>query len=79
VSTPGLETRFHSFVVKVWAEVTDEKTGSIGWRGRITHVPSGRRAYVTDLDQIGKFIGAYLVEMGADLKHGLRNLVSKWL
>lgn len=35
--------------------------------------------YVTDLDEIGNFIGAYLVEMGADLKQGIRKLVRKWL
>lgn len=78
ISIPGLETRLHSFVVKVWSDVTDEKAGATSWRGHITHVPSGRRAYVTDLDEIRKFIGSYLVEMGVDLGEGIRGLVRKW-
>jgi hypothetical protein len=78
VSTPELETRFHSFVLKVWSEIKDEKTGSIGWRGYITHVPSGRRVYVTELNEFGEFIRPYLTEMGADLKHGLRDMIDKW-
>ena len=79
VSTPPIETRLHSFIVKVWSEVTDEKTGEVGWRGHITHVPSGKRVYVTDLDEIRRFISAYLVEMGVDLKTKVRSIVGKWL
>jgi hypothetical protein len=65
-------------VVKVWSEITDEKTGSIGWQGYITHVPSGKRLHVTGLEQFGKFIASYLAEMEVDLKHGLRHLVDRW-
>jgi hypothetical protein len=79
VSAPTIETRLHSFIVKVWTELTDEKTGATGWRGHITHVPSGRRVYITDLDELREFIRAYLVEMGADLKQGLRKVIGKWI
>jgi len=79
VSTPGIETRVHSFIVKVWSEVTDERAGAISWHGHITHVPSGRRAYITDLDAIRKFISGYLAEMGVEIKTGMRNFMGKWL
>jgi hypothetical protein len=42
-------------------------------------VPSGRRAYITELDEIRSFIAEYLVEMGVNLGRGIRRLVGKWL
>ena len=52
--------------MKVWSESTEEKT--VTWRGYITHVPSGKRLYITDLRKICDFIGGYLAEMGVALK-----------
>ncbi len=79
VSFPSLETRLNSFIVKIWLEPPDDKTKATKWRGHVTHVPSGRRAYITDLDELRKFIADYLVEMDADLGRGLRRLVGKLL
>ena len=59
-----LEPYTHSFVVKVWLEETVEEAGRAKWRGHITHVPSGERRYVKDLDEITAFIAPYLEEMG---------------
>ena len=54
------EAHTHSFVVKVWLEETVEQAGRATWRGHVTHVPSGERRYLEDLDDITAFIAPYL-------------------
>ena len=61
--------------MKVWSESTEEKV--VTWRGYITHVPSGKRLHVTDLDKICEFIGGYLAEMGVVLKPGIQRWFRK--
>ena len=51
-----LEFNTHSFVVKVWLEGTADESRQIKWRGHITHVQSGRRAYFENLDKITDFM-----------------------
>lgn len=58
----------HSFIVKIWleelpeeAEEADEAT----WRGHITHVPSGRRRYFEQLQDVVGFIRTYLETLTA--------------
>ena len=65
-----LESNTHSFIVKVWLEETAEEAGQATWRGHITHVPSGERRYLQDLDKIAAFIAPYLEEMGVKLDLG---------
>jgi hypothetical protein len=62
-----LEDNAHSFVVKIWPEGVDEKTGVVTWRGRITHVPGGERRYLKDLDDVTVFMASYLESMGVKL------------
>jgi len=62
------ESNTHSFVIKVWLEETAEEAGRATWRGHITHVPSGERRYLKDLDDITAFIASYLKGMGIELK-----------
>ena len=71
------EANTHPFVVKVWLEETAAEAGRARWRGHITHVPSGERRYVEDLEEIDVFIASYLEEMGVDLDLGQR--VQQWL
>jgi hypothetical protein len=60
------ENHTHSFIVKVWLERTAaERASQVTWRGHITHVPSGERRYLKDLNEVIYFIGPYLEEMGA--------------
>ncbi len=54
----------HSFIVKLWLEETAEENGRATWRGHITHVPSGTRRYLKDLEDIVSFIKPYLEAMG---------------
>ena len=57
----------HSFVVKVWVERTRSAARGAAWRGHITHVPSGERQYIEELDAISLFIAPRLAGMGARL------------
>jgi hypothetical protein len=66
----------HSFIVKVWLE-EGAKAGQVTWCGHITHVPSGERRYLRDLDDITTFIAAYLERMG--VKPGIRWRIRQWL
>jgi hypothetical protein len=57
----------HSFIVKVWLERTRSAVHGPAWRGRITHVPSGERQYVEELDAIALFIAPRLAALGVRL------------
>lgn len=65
METPEFQT--HSFIVRIWLEETAEETGRALWRGKVTHVPSGARRYVKDLDEIVAFIVLYLQELGVQV------------
>ena len=73
----SLEPDAQSFIVKVWVEERTEEGGRGTWRGHITHVPSGERRYLKNLDEIGDFIAPYLELM--DLKLGVRWHMRSWL
>ena len=66
----------HSFIIKVWLEETAEEAGRATWRGHVTHVPSGERRYIQDLDKIQDFIAPYLEGMGVRLRARFR--VRQW-
>jgi hypothetical protein len=51
-----LENDTHSFVVRIWHELTDREGNIVTWRGSIDHVGSGERAYFHDLYGIVNFI-----------------------
>jgi hypothetical protein len=55
-----------SFIIKIWLEETAEEAGRATWRGHITHVPSGQRQYIQNLDRIPWFIMPYLEAMGVE-------------
>jgi hypothetical protein len=60
------ESSNQSFIVKIWLEETAEEADRATWRGHVTHVPSGQRRYIKDLDGITAFIAPYLEEMGVE-------------
>lgn len=60
------EAYTNSFIVRIWLEETAEEAGRATWRGHITHVPSGERRYLKDLDDIVAFIVPYLQRMGIE-------------
>ena len=71
------ESNTHPFIVKIWLEETAEEAGRARWRGHITHVPSGERHYLQDLDEITMFILPYLEAMGVRPAIGWR--ARQWL
>jgi hypothetical protein len=58
------EATTHPFIVRIWLEETAEEAGRATWRGYVTHVPSGERRYIHDLDEIQTFIAPYMEAMG---------------
>jgi hypothetical protein len=64
----------NSFVVKVWIEETDVEMSQVAWRGHITHVFSGKRRYLKDLNEITTFVAPYLQAMGVKLTRRTRLL-----
>ena len=71
------ETNTHPFIVKIWLEETAAEAGRAKWRGHVTHVPSGERRYLEELDDITAFIAPYLEGMGVRLGPLWR--VRRWL
>ena len=72
---PDMET--FSFIVKIWVEQARSEADQVIWRGHITHVPSGERHYLKDLEEITMIITPYLEAMGVKSKLGQR--VRRWL
>jgi hypothetical protein len=72
-----IESEVQSFIVSIWVEERVEGGGRGIWRGHITHVSSGRRRYLKNLDEIGDFIPLYLEEMGIRL--GICWRIRRWL
>jgi hypothetical protein len=74
------ESDSHSFIVKIWREEAAEETERAAWRGHITHVPSGERRYVKDLDGIVAFVVPYLEHLGANIpiRWRLRRWLKRW-
>jgi hypothetical protein len=64
------------FVINIWLEDTGLEGGRVTWRGHITHVPSGERRYLQDLDVITAFIAPYLEGMGVKTRVWWR--VRRW-
>jgi hypothetical protein len=72
-----IESAAQSFIVRVWVEERSLEGGQGAWHGHITHVPSGERCNLKNLDEIGDFIAPYLEEMGVKL--GVRWRIRRWL
>jgi hypothetical protein len=67
-------TATHSFVLKIWREETPADTAR--WRGRITHVPSGRYRYFDDLLDVLAFVAPYLE--GVNMRPRFRWRLWRW-
>jgi hypothetical protein len=64
-----------SFIIKIWREEPEAEGGPVGWRGHITHVPSGDRRHFEDLREVPKFIVPFLRSMGIELNLAERSTV----
>lgn len=50
----------HSFILKFWQEETGQEEYPTFWRGRITHVTSGKQRYFQALKEAMLFILSFL-------------------
>ena len=66
----------HPFIVRIWLEEKARGARGVRWRGHITHVPSGERLYLQDLDDITAFVMPYMEAM--DVRFGLIWLMKRW-
>ena len=71
------ESNTQSFIIKIWTEEAANRFQRVVWRGQITHVASGERRYLTDLDQVTSFVSKFLREMGVE--PGRFGRVRRWL
>lgn len=55
-----IQPQTHSFIIKVWREESSDAPHTVCWRGQITHVPSGKRHYFTNLWAIPLFLVPFL-------------------
>lgn len=58
------ETSIHSFVIKIWLEETADENASNLWRGHISHIPSGEKRYIQNLNEMMFFVFPYIEEIG---------------
>lgn len=61
------EARIQSFIVKIWLEETAQADRPARWRGSLTHIPSGKRRYFQNLDEIQATLVPYMEGMGLDM------------
>ena len=71
------KSNLHSFIIRLWFEEAGEEVGPRIWRGHITHVPSGTRRYLKDLNEIIAFIEPYFEAEGIELDW--RRRLRQWL
>lgn len=63
-----LEDNATAYIVRVWLEHREVNDAPVEWRGSIEHVASGRTKYLTDLDEIARFIRPFLEAMGVSFR-----------
>ncbi len=51
-----LEDNSTAYIVRIWLEQREVEGAPVAWRGSIEHVASGEIKYITDLDEIARFI-----------------------
>ncbi|MCI0520636.1 MAG: hypothetical protein L0Z70_10340 [Chloroflexi bacterium] len=70
-----------SFIVKIWLEESLDEPEQIRWRGRITHVPSGKQQYFLSLSECAVFIREHLQELGVrpSLGREMHRSIRRWL
>ena len=71
------EDQTQSFIVRVWLERKAHGRHGAVWRGHVTHVPSGDRAYIDQVDSVAAFMLPYLARMGVWL--GPRTRLRLWV
>ena len=64
----SFEANSHSFIVRFWVEPREIEDAKPVWRGVVEHVPSGKKLYLNNLEEIIVFINSYLGEIDEKIK-----------
>ena len=72
-----LDPAIHSFIVKIFVDGSMQGSKSGEWHGHITHVQSGEKGYLNDLDDIGDFMQPFLPKrrLSGKLKSRIKRLL----
>ena len=55
------------FTVRIWPEVSDQ--GTVAWRGKVQHVPTGAWRYFHDWEALTAFLQSQVQELGSEADH----------
>ncbi len=53
----------HSFVLRCWREPRELEEAAPVWRGEVEHVPTGKRIYFKNFEELKGFLASYLPEI----------------
>jgi len=53
----------HSFILRFWSEPRESGGATPLWRGEVEHVPTGKRIYFKNFDELEQFLAPYLPVM----------------
>ncbi len=56
----------HSFILRCWREPREIEEAAPVWRGEVEHVPTGKRIYFKNFEELKGFLASYLPEMTAE-------------
>lgn len=66
-----------SFIVRIWHERESGNDKTVGWRGSILHVGSGKRLYFHNLNSIKRFVQELTGMEDANLPDWFRLLIGQ--
>ena len=69
----------HSFVLRCWREPRELKEAASVWRGEVEHVPTGKRLYFKNFEELKGFLASYLPEIAAKEKDQEEKKEQTWL
>jgi hypothetical protein len=56
----------HSFILRCWREPRELEAAEPVWRGEVEHVPTGKRVYFNNFEELKGFLASYLPEINAE-------------
>ncbi len=69
----------HSFVLRCWREPRELEEAEPVWRGEVEHVPTGKRIYFKNFEELKGFLASYLPEITAKEKRQDEKQQQAWL
>lgn len=57
------DANIYSFIIKIWLEKGTDQSGNAVWHGYMTHIPSGARHYLRDVNDVVDIMRAYFANL----------------